>query len=67
MTHDTVTIPTNVLTEMHLMQAALADLQRAIVVLDGTYIVGDLSKLAWHRNQLVNELQTWMPELRISA
>lgn len=64
---DTVTIPTNVLTEMHLMQAALADLQRAIVVLDGTYIVGDLRKLAWHRNQLVNELQTWMPELRISA
>lgn len=60
-------VPTAVWIEMHLIQSALADLTRALVNDDRNYIVGDLRKIAYHRNKLVNELQTWQPELRISA
>lgn len=60
-------VPVEVWTEMHLLQSAMADLTRALLTNDTNYIVGDLRKIAYHRNKLVNELQTWQPELRISA
>lgn len=59
--------PAVVWAEVYQLQFALADLTRAIITSDDTYIVRDLGKLARHRDRLVNELQTWRPTLRIAA
>jgi hypothetical protein len=62
-----IDVPVDVWIQIYQLQDALADLTRAMVTHDGNYIVGDLRKLEYHRNLLVNELQRWQPELRISA
>jgi hypothetical protein len=59
--------PSEILIELQQLQSATADLLRAIMVSDKNYIIGDLRKISWHRDRLVNQLQTWRPELRISA
>jgi hypothetical protein len=59
--------PSEILIELQQLQSATTDLLRAIMVSDQNYIIGDLRKIAWHRDRLVNQLQTWRPELRISA
>lgn len=61
------TVPAAVWAEVYQLQFALADLTRALITNDDNYIVGDLDKLAAHRSRLVNECQTWRPELRIGA
>lgn len=61
------TVPASVWAEVYHLQFALADLTRALITNDDTYIVGDLGKIDRHRNRLVNECQAWRPELRISA
>jgi len=53
--------------EVYQLQFAMADLTRALVVQDDTYIVTNLEKIGRHRARLVNALQTWKPELRIMA
>jgi hypothetical protein len=64
---DKQTVPPEVWIEVYQLQSALADLTRALVHNDDTYLVGDLGKLAWHRARLVNLCQSWRPELRIAA
>jgi hypothetical protein len=45
---------------------AAGDLERAIVAEDDTYIVGDLQKISWHREQALLTLMAWRPTLRMS-
>lgn len=56
--------PAAVLAEVYHLQYALADLLRALLTQDENYVVGDLAKLAWHRNKLIEATSDWWPELR---
>lgn len=60
-------VPNTVWTEVYQLQFALADLTRALITQDDTYIVTNLEKIRKHRARLVTTLQMWKPELRIMA